>query len=252
MMKSLRYFSVLFLFVALRGFSQVNISDSVIATSLIQATYSYQIPSADLKDRFVSDNAVGMGYLYKTKKNWIFGADGFFMFRDTIKETGILDSISTIDGNIIDGNGIYAEVQLYERGFHMGAKVGKLFPLWGPNPNSGLMVLGGVGLLQHKIRIENRNNTAPQVSKEYRKGYDRLTNGLALSQFIGYMYLGNSKLVSFYAGVELVEAWTQNRRSYNFDLMGPDNTKRFDMLYTFKVGWIIPLYKRSPNAFYYN
>lgn len=251
MKKVIRLFSVIFLFIAGRGFSQVSISDSVIGTSLIQATYSYQLPAADLSKRFLPDNAIGAGYLYKTKKNWLFGADGFFMFRDTIKETGILDSITTSDGNIIDGNGIFAEVQLYERGFHMSMKAGKLFPVWGPNPNSGLVVLGGIGLLQHKIRIENRDNTAPQIGEEYRKGYDRLTNGLALSQFFGYMYLGNSRLVSFYAGIELVEAWTQNRRSYNFDLMGPDNTKRFDMLYTIKVGWIIPLYKRSPDAFYY-
>lgn len=233
-------------------FPQANIKDSVISTSLIQATYSYQIPGSDLSKRFVSDNAIGLGYLYKTRKNWILGADGFFMFRDTIKETGILDSITTSDGNIIDGNGIYAEVHLYERGFHMGFKAGKLFPIWGPNKNSGIVLLGGMGLLQHKIRIENRDNTASQITGDYKKGYDRLTNGLALSQFIGYMYLGNSKLISFYAGVEIVEAFTQNRRSYNFDLMGKDNTKRLDLLYTIKVGWIIPLYKRSPDAFYYN
>lgn len=252
MKRFLRYLSLLSFIIAGQGFSQVNIKDSVISTSLVQATYSFQFPGGDLSKRFVSNNAIGLGYLYKTSKNWLFGADGFFMFRDTIKETGILDSITTSDGNIIDGNGIYAEVHLYERGFNMGFKAGKLFPMWGPNKNSGIVLLGGMGLLQHKIRIENRDNTASQITGDYKKGYDRLTNGLALSQFIGYMYLGNSKLVSFYAGVEIVEAFTQNRRSYDFDLMGPDNTKRMDLLYSIKVGWIIPLYKRSPDAFYYN
>ncbi len=252
MIRLLRYVSVLSFFIAGQGFSQVNLKDSIISTSLIQATYSFQIPGNDLSERFLSDNAIGLGYLYKTRKNWFFGADGFFMFRDTIKETGILDSITTSDGNIIDGNGTFAEVHLYERGFHIGFEAGKLFPVWGPNQNSGIIVMGGMGLLQHKIRIENRDNTASQITGDYKKGYDRLTNGLALSQFIGYMYLGNSKLVSFYAGIEIIEAFTQNRRSYNFDLMGPDNTKRMDLLYTIKVGWIIPLYKRSPDAFYYN
>lgn len=252
MNKIICHFSFLFLFISGQVFSQVNIKDSAITTSLVQVTYSYQVPGGDLSKRFVSDNAIGLGYLYKSKKNWLLGADGFFMFRDSIKETNILDSIVTSDGNIIDGNGTYAEIHLYERGFHMGIKAGKLFPVIGPNPNSGIFILGGIGLLQHKIRIENRDNSAPQISKEYKKGYDRLTNGLALSEFIGYMHLGNSKLVSFYAGVEFVQAWTQNRRSYNFDLMGPDNTKRLDLLYTIKVGWILPLYKRSPDAFYYN
>lgn len=252
MKRFLLYLSLLSLFIAEQGFSQVSIKDSAISTSLIQATYSFQVPGGDLSKRFVSNNAIGLGFLYKTRKNWILGADGFFMFRDTIKETSILDSITTSDGNIIDGNGIFADVQLYERGFHMGLKAGKLIPVWGPNKNSGIILLGGVGLLQHKIRIENKDNTASQIIGDYKKGYDRLTNGLALSQFIGYMYLGNTKLVSFYAGVEIVEAFTQNRRSYNFDLMGPDNTKRMDMLYSIKVGWIIPLYKRSPDPFYYN
>ncbi len=187
----------------------------------------------------------------KPKKNWLIGADGFFMFRDTIKETGILNSISTSDGNVIDGNGTFADIRLYERGFHVGIKAGKLFPVLGPNKNSGIVVLIGGGLLQHKIRIENPESAAPQIKGDYKKGYDRLTNGFALSEFVGYMYLGNSRLVSFFAGFEFTQAWTKNRRSYNFDMMGPDNTKRFDLLSGFKIGWIIPLYKRSPDKFYY-
>lgn len=251
MKKKLLCIFVLSFFITGQGYSQVNIKDSVISTSLFQATYSFQFPGGDLSKRFVNNNAVGLGYLYKSKKNWILGADGFFMFRDSIKDISSLDSIINSDGNIIDGNGTFAEVHLYERGFHMGFKAGKLFPVWGPNRNSGIFILGGMGLLQHKIRIENRDNAAPQISGEYKKGYDCLTNGLALSQFIGYMYLGNTKLVSFYAGIEIVEAFTQNRRSYNFDIMGPDNTRRMDMLYSIKVGWIVPLYKRVPDPYYF-
>lgn len=252
MVNFFRSFSILFLFLAEQGFSQANIKDSVIHISLVQLNYSYQIPGGDLSKRFLNDNAIGAGYLFKTRKNWLLGADGFFMFRDTLKETNIFDSITTSDGNIIDGNGVYADVRLYERGFHFGIKAGKLFPVLSPNPNSGIILLGGIGFIQHKIRIENSNNTAAQIFGDYKKGYDRLTNGITLSQFFGYMFLGNSRLISFYAGVELVEAWTQNRRSYNFDLMGQDNTKRMDLLYSIKVGWILPLYKRLPDAFYYN
>jgi hypothetical protein len=232
--------------------AQVNIKDSAISTSLISISYSYQFPGGDLSKRFLSNNAIGGSYLYKTKSNWLIGADGFFMFRDTIKETDILNSISTKDGNIIDGNGIYADVHLYERGFYCGVKGGKIFPVFGPNKNSGIVILCGAGLLQHKIRIENPDNTAPQIKGDYKKGYDRLTNGLAISEFIGYMFLGNSRLVSFYAGFEFTQASTQNRRSYNFDMMGPDKTKRSDLLSGLKIGWILPLYKRSPEKYYYN
>jgi hypothetical protein len=251
-MKKLFFTVLAFLCFSGVTFSQVNIKDSIINTSLTALSYSYQFPAGDISKRFVSNSTIGGAYLYKTKKNWLIGADGFFMFRDTIKETGILDSINNSDGGIIDGNGIYADVRLYERGFYTGIKGGKLFPVWGPNKNSGIIVLIGAGLLQHKIRIENSGNSAPQISGDYRKGYDRLTNGFALSEFVGYMYLGNSRLVSFYAGFELVQAWTKNRRSYNFDLKGPDNTKRFDLLNGFRIGWIIPLYKQTPQKYYYN
>jgi hypothetical protein len=249
-MKKQSFALLLFLF-STYSFSQGNIKDSLIRTSMFTASYSYQFPGGDLSKRFLSNNSIGGSFLYKTKHNWLIGAEGSFMFRDTIKETEILDSISTSDGAIIDGNGTYADIRLYERGFYTGIKGGKIFPVFGPNKNSGIVVMIGAGLLQHKIRIENTDNTAPQIKGNYKKGYDRLTNGFALSEFVGYMYLGNSRLVSFYAGFELMQAWTKNRRSYNFDLMGPDNTKRLDMLNGLRIGWIIPLYKRTPDKYYY-
>jgi hypothetical protein len=33
--------------------------------------------------------------------------------------------------------------------------------------------------------------------------------------------------------------------------MGPDNTKRNDYLMGVKVGWILPLYQKSPDSYYY-
>jgi hypothetical protein len=234
------------------SYAQVSIKDSSIATSLIGISYAYQIPGGDLAKRFLSNSAIGGSYLFKTKSNWLFGADGFFMFRDTIKETDIFSSIKTSDGNIIDGNGIFSEYRLQERGFNISSKIGKLFPVWGPNKNSGIVILAGVGLLQHKISIYEQDKTTPQIEGDYKKGYDRLTNGLSIDEFIGYMYLGNSRLVSFFAGFDLTQAWTKGRRGYNFDLRGPDNTKRFDILSGIKIGWILPLYSQAPDKFYYH
>ena len=103
-------------------------------------------------------------------------------------------------------------------------------------------------MLQHKIRIEG---AAPQLMGEYKKGYDRLSNGLALGEFIGYVHLGKNHFINFFAGFEIIEAFTKNRRSFNIDTIEKDDTKRLDILSGFKFGWIIPLYRRNADEFYY-
>lgn len=247
-----KFFTAILILLTFQVFSQVNIKDSLIQTSFLSAHYSFNLPGGDLKSRFGANSIVGGKYSFKTKSNWLFEAQGNFIFGNNIRESNILDSIKNSDGNIVDGNGEVATITMFERGFSFTGNVGKIFPVFGPNKNSGLVFTQGVGFLQHKIRIENFTNTAPQIKGDYKKGYDRLSNGLALTQFFGYTYLGNKRIYSFYAGFEITEAWTKNRRSYNFDQMKKDETLRLDLMSGIKVGWIIPLYKRSPRPYYIN
>jgi hypothetical protein len=232
--------------------AQVSVKDTSISFPMVSINYAYQTPGGDLAKRFGDDSYIGVNFVFKSKKNYLLGIEGNYFFGTKIKEDSILKNISTSDSNLINGNGEYADVRMYERGFLIMAKFGKMFPIIGPNPNSGLVILGGVGFMQHKIRIESPGNTVPQIAGEYVKGYDRLTNGLAVSEFVGYMHMGNNRLVSFYIGIECVQAWTQNRRSYNFDQMKRDTEKRLDLQYGIKIGWILPLYKRLPDKYYFN
>lgn len=232
--------------------AQFSVRDSAVAFKMIGGTFAYQIPGGDLADRFGNNYNVGVTFQWKTKKNWIFGVDGSFIFSDEVKENTILQNISTSQGYIIGQDGYYADIFLYERGFMIQAKAGKIFPVIGPNPNSGLMATLGVGLLEHKIRIEDKGNRAPQVYDEYSKGYDRLTNGLSLTEFLGYTNFSNHRLVNFMAGFEFTQAFTRNRRDINFDTMMRDDRSRVDLLFGIKVAWIIPLYKRMPREYYYN
>jgi hypothetical protein len=82
--------------------------------------------------------------------------------------------------------------------------------------------------------------------------YDRLTNGLCLSQFLGYTNFSNSRRINFYAGLEFMEGFTKNRRNYNFDTAMKDDASRLDFFLGFKLGWIIPLYKKVPKEYYYD
>ena len=62
--------------------------------------------------------------------------------------------------------------------------------------------------------------------------------------------MSNNRLLNFYFGFECLEGFTQNRRSYDFDLMSHDSKKRLDILYGARVAWILPLYKKAPAEFY--
>ena len=232
--------------------AQANMQDSSIYTTMFTGFYGYQFPGGDLADRFGSNSVIGVSYLVKNDNNWIYGLEFDYFFGSDVKiGDNLFTEISTPDGEIIDGNGIYANIQLFERAYNTSVKAGKMFPVLGPNPNSGLVILGGLGYLTHKIRIDVENNTAPQLAGDYKKGYDRFTSGIAVSEFFGYMYMGNNRKVNFYAGFEFIQAATKCRRDYNFDEMKGEDKNRLDLLFGIKAGWIIPLYKRAPEKYYY-
>jgi len=242
-----------FLLIPGLGKAQVNLKDTSLTISMLYPTYGFGMPGGDLADRFGFSHQIGAGYMFKSSSGWSISVEGNFIFRDGVKDQGsILSGITTSDGHIIDEGGVFANVMLLERGFSAWVKVGKLFPVAGPNPNSGLLVKLGGGMLQHKIKIEDPNNSAPQIKGDYKKGYDHLCNGPAITEFIGYQYLGNSRKINFFAGLEFVQAYTLSRRSYYFNEMIRPDEKRIDLLSSMKIGWYLPLYKKTRQKFYYN
>ncbi|MEO1715307.1 MAG: hypothetical protein AAFU60_18420, partial [Bacteroidota bacterium] len=58
--------------------------------------------------------------------------------------------------------------------------------------------------------------------------------------------------VNFYAGFEIMEGFTVNRRSFNFDTQMADTTPRLDILYGFRLGWTLPFYvgENTEEIFY--
>lgn len=239
-------------FLSYQAKSQVSIKDSAIFSSMFYATYAYQFNSGDITKRFGDNSAVGGGFQIKTKKNWVFGVEYNFLFGNKVKdELSILSNISTSDGFIISSSGEYAEVFFSEQGYTLSAKAGKIFPVFGSNPNSGILLTLQPGFLQHKIKISNPNSTAPSLRGDYKYGYDELANGFSITEFVGYMYMGNKRFLTFYAGFEFTQAFTKFRRAYNFNTMSRDTEQKLDCFYSLRFGWLIPLYKRAPKGYYY-
>jgi hypothetical protein len=162
----------------------------------------------------------------------------------------IISGITTDDDYLIGLDGIYANVRAMERGFTLFAKTGKVIPAFNINPNSGLFFKFGLGYIQHKIRWDVEGNTAPQLDGDYKKGYDRFTEGFALNQEIGLFYMGDQRLWNFKVSAEAVESFTTMKR-YNFDTMKGDDKNRLDLFFGLKLSWMVPLYGRAPKAMYY-
>ncbi|MEM6317527.1 MAG: hypothetical protein AAF960_07640 [Bacteroidota bacterium] len=217
------------------------------AISVLTLNFSYglHLPAGDLKDRFGNNFSLGGGLDFFTKKNFIVGIKGNNLFGSTVKED-VLASLRDKDGFIIGGVGAgqagYADVFLRQRGLYVGGHIGKLFLIKSNKTKSGIRLTMGAGLLQHKVRIQDESGTADQLKGELIKGYDQLTNGSALEQFIGYQQMNRKTGVNFFVGFELTEAFTQNRRSINFATQRRDTTKRLDILVGVRVGWSFTFY----------
>ena len=202
--------------------------------------------------RFGFGSVVSLNFSIKTKRNLFFGADGGFIFSDNVNENGILDSLMTSSGFIINQSGNPATVRIYERGFTASLHFGKLFPIGKHNKNSGLIVYAGPTYLWHWIGIDDIGHQSPQLVDDYLKGYDRFTGGFGVHEFIGYIYFGNNRILNFFAGFDFTQAFTKSLRGYDYDLMRADTQNRKDMLSGFRIGWVLPLYRSTPDEFYYH
>jgi len=235
-------------------FSQRNVRDSIIGTPMIGVHYGANWTAGDLYQRYGFLNHIGILAGYKTSRNVFWGMDANFMFGNQVKMTGLFDHLVDSYGNITDVNGDIAKVLVYSRGVNVNFAAGFILPILSPNENSGIFIHGGVGYLLHRLRVETQDQVIPQLELDYKKGYDRLTIGPNLHQFIGYSFLANGGFYNFYGGFYIQEGFTKNKRTIFFDQ--PDvpvsTDTRIDIQYGVKIGWQIPFYKRQPKDFYYD
>ncbi len=227
--------------------------DSAMTFPMFSASFMVQFPGGDMAERYGVNTNIGGSFMLKLKNRLIWEVNASYIFGNKLKGDAatIFENIETSNGAIINKYGEYAKVSTSERGYFIGTRLGMILPFWQSNPNSGPVVMVGGGLLQHKIRIENDGNNAPQILDEYKKGYDKMRYGFCASEFVGYVNFSKSQLMNFYIGVEFYQGWTKSGRSYDYTLMKTDTQIRFDLLHSIKAGWIIPIYKRLPEKYYY-
>jgi hypothetical protein len=243
------FFFNLFLCLSVYAFAQLDTNARQM--SLISAQFSLDMPQADLAKRFGLFDKAGMSYHYKLENNWIFGARFHFIFGNRIKEPGLMQNLYTSSGGIINNGGLVNGVNVYLRGYNTGVDVGKIILASKKNKNAGLLWMGSTGFMQHKLNIHNIDNQYDQLLGEYRKGYDRLTNGWYLDNMIGYMYFSRRKNINLYAGLNFNIARTQGRRDWWLDVQQRGNDDRWDMSTGAIISWFIPIYPKKVEEVYY-
>lgn len=241
----------LLFFIGFSAFLKAQLNDSIIAAPLIGVHFGGDLPLGELSKRFGPNLNAGLNFTYKTSKNYLIGLDANYMFGRNIKED-VLAPLKTDKNFIIDNSGYPADIRISQRILNIQFQFGKILPFLSANPNSGLVVRAGVGYMMHQIHFVDIQKQISAVGGDMVRGYDRMTHGPALSQFIGYMYLSDNRITNFYAGFEAYEGFTRSVRKLNYDTGLPDTDLRFDALIGFRFGWILPLYSRAPKQYFYN
>ncbi len=221
---------------------------------IIGVNGNFDVPGADMAKRFGLSYRLGPSVLYKTEGNWVFGAKCDWLFGNKIKEPGFLSNITDSEGYFVTSQGGRQSVQVFERGWDVGVEVGRIFPLSKNNRQGGTGIIEktGIGFIQHKITIFDADGVISQIKGDYRKGYDRLTNGIYLEQFLGYNHLDPKGFVNFYIGVNLLCGFTEGRRTYLYDVRRADDQSRIDLLFGIRGGWYVPLFKRKSEEIYFD
>jgi hypothetical protein len=253
-MKKLLFLPLIFLSFIGKGqfvLEKTELKDTAYTIPMITISYAYQWPGRELSDRFGPNNNIGASLMVKTKKDWLIGLKGNFLWGNSVNDNQILNDLLTSTNEVIDDNGRLTQVHLGERGSSFFAFGGKLFNKFAPNENSGFILYGGIGILQHKISIKFQDDIAV-LTDEHKKGYDRFSLGVAVNGFAGYLFLSKNRLLNFFGGIDFTQAWTKSLRKYNYDTQLTDTQELNNSLYGIRIGWIVRLNKRKQQAFYYN
>ncbi len=214
--------------------------------------YGFQIPAADMRDRFGNNNALGLGIDFASfKSRWYYGIEGIYVFGNRVKED-VLAPLRSYDGNIIGIDGKIADVNLKERGYYAGLQTGYIFKTTGnKNELTGIRTLIGVGLMQHKIRVQDNYNSVVPLEKKYLQGYDRLSNGPALHLGIGYQYDSPVNNVQFRIMGEVFTGKTKSRRDLDYPTGQYLDHERTDILYGLHIAYIVTISRTSSEEYIY-
>ena len=226
--------------------AQLSKNNKLVASTkiLAKAGMGYDIPMADLAERFGGNLNFHMGFERLSASNWIISTDFTYRFGSDVKED-VLAGFRLPTGQFLATDGLPADAFLRSRGASLKLSIGKVIGLHAKSPQSGIRIDIGGGIMSHYIRVQDENQAIDQVFDIYKDVYDRLTRGFAITEYIGYQYLSTDGFLNFNIGFEFNQAFTSGVRSVDFTTGELSPTGRKDFLSGMKLTWLIPLYSDS-------
>lgn len=211
---------------------------------MVKAGMGYDIPMADLAERFGDNINFHLGMERLSQSNWIISTDFTYRFGSDVRED-VLSGFRLSTGQFLATDGLPSDAFLRSRGASLKASIGKIIGLHSKSPQSGIRIDLGVGIMSHYIRVQDENQAIDQIFGEYKNVYDRLTRGFAITEYVGYQYLSTDGNLNFNIGFEFNQGFTSGVRSVDFTTNELSSSGRRDFLSGFKVTWLIPLYSDS-------
>lgn len=218
----------------------------------VWAGVSQDFPALELADRFgVSNSAALSGEHFWGKGQWFTGITGNYGFGAEVNED-VLSNLRTPEGDILGNNSAIATVFLRQRYWYTGLYAGKVIGFIGKSKRSGLRLSGGIGIWQHWIRLQDDTNSAAQIAGDYKRGYDRMTNGPAVTGTVGYQHFSENGLVNFHVSFEYLQGWLTHQRAWNYAENIPGGEDRVDAQYRIRLAWALPFfYGGSQEVIFY-
>lgn len=211
-------------------------------TLSFSASFAYAFPVDRLSDRFGSGYQVaGMVEWMNWPGNWIMGLEGRYGYGADVREN-VLAFLQDRDGEIVGRDLSLSNVFLSARLMTIGLYSGKLHSLSKENARSGIRWTIGLAHLRHWIKVNDEMRSLPQIEGDYGKGYDRLTAGYALTQFLGFQHVSLDRRLNIIVGFDLMEGFTRSQRDYDYQLQMGDKSTRMDMTIGFRAGIAVGLY----------
>ena len=249
--------------------AQVKLTQDTLATPIIGFNFGTVFPS----DKLSTENGMydlyespflnfGLEAGYKFKSNWIVSVEGNLTFgakednlRNKAERMPAAFSHDTVP-IVIGANGADATASCYNRMLSLRVGGGKIITLGHKNPNSGIMVGLYGGIMQQKTIFKMNDEKAPQLQDDYARLYDHKRRGFTLTESVGYWFMSNkANFFNFHVTFEVTQCWNHSVRDYVIDevmnLHGPDNTKYFDLFYSFKITWMFPLKGKTAYDYYF-